>query len=367
MIEFLPLKKINQEYKQELKKSFEEFLDSGWYVLGDGVKKFEDEWREFVGSKYCVGVGSGLDALELVFEAYKLLGMLKDGDEVIVPANTYIASIVAISNSNLKPVLVEPDIKSYNLNPKNIELSLSDKTKAILAVSLYGQSADFKAINEIAKKYNLLVIEDAAQAHGAKHYDKRCGNLADASAFSFYPGKNLGALGDGGAVTTNDKELSEVIKVLRNYGSSKKYKNRYKGKNSRLDEIQARFLSVKLKSLEHITKKREEVAKYYLQNIKNEKVVLPYILEQNSSAWHLFVVRVENRDEFQNHLLQNGIQTMIHYPLPPHKQEAYRELNYLKLPITEKIHKEVVSIPCHEKLEKSEVKYIVKVINSYKS
>jgi len=327
------------------------------------VQYFEKEFADYCGAKYCIGVANGLDALILIFRAYKELGRLKEGDEVIVPANTYIASILAITENRLKPVLVEPDEKTYNLDPKLIEEAITPKTKAILAVHLYGQLADMPTINKIAKKHNLLVIEDSAQAHGASHNDIKAGNWGNASGFSFYPGKNLGALGDAGAVTTDDEKLAVTIRALGNYGSSKKYKNSYKGINSRLDEIQAAMLRIKLKYLNNEIEKRREVANYYLENIKNKDVILPVV--STNSVWHIFAIRIQKRKEMQKYLLNNKIQTLIHYPLPSHKQSAYKEWNNDTYPITEKIHNEILSLPISGIQSLKDTKKIAQVINDF--
>ncbi|MGE4420628.1 MAG: DegT/DnrJ/EryC1/StrS family aminotransferase, partial [Sulfurimonas sp.] len=327
MIPFLDLKGLNAQCRAELIEACTRVIDSGWYIQGNECKEFDKEFAEYCGSKYAIGVANGLDALILILRAYKEMGIMSDGDEVIVPSNTYIASILAISQNNLVPVLVEPDINTYLIDPSKIEEKITSKTKAILPVHLYGQICEMDKINEIAKKYNLKVIEDSAQSHGAYFGDKRSGNLGDASGFSFYPGKNLGALGDGGAVTTIDEELANAIKALGNYGSHKKYENLYKGVNSRLDEMQAAMLRVKLRYLDYEVKKRREIANYYLENIKNENIVLPTVRVEDNHVWHLFVIRTNKRDELQKYLLDNGIQTLIHYPLAPHKQEAYKEWN----------------------------------------
>jgi len=369
LIKFLDLKEVNKQYKKELIESCKRVIESGWYILGEEVEKFEKEFAEFCGTKYAISVGSGLDALKLIIRGYKELGLFKEKDEIIVPANTYIASILAISEERLNPVLVEPRIDTYLIDPDKIEEKITPKTKAIMAVHLYGQTCEMDKIYKIAKKYNLKIIEDSAQAHGAEYKwkengewrIKKAGNLGDASGFSFYPGKNLGALGDGGAVTTNDEKLAEVIKALRNYGSHKKYENLYKGYNSRLDEIQAAMLRVKLKYLDKENKKRKEIAKYYLENIKNNKIILPKII--TDSVWHLFVIRLKERDRLQKYLFENGIQTLIHYPIPPHKQKAYKEWNNLSFPITEKIHNEVLSLPISGVMNLEEAKKIVNVIN----
>ena len=363
MISFLDLKGINSQYREELIEACIKVIDSGWYVQGNEHKEFEKEFAQFCGTKYAIGVGNGLDALILILRAYKEMGIMQDGDEVIVPSNTYIASILAISKNNLVPILVEPDINTYLLNPSKIEEKITSKTKAIMPVHLYGQICEMDEINSIAEKYNLKVIEDSAQSHGAYYKDKRSGNLGDASGFSFYPGKNLGALGDGGAVTTNDESLAKTIKALRNYGSYKKYENLYKGINSRLDEMQAAMLRVKLRYLDKEITKRKEIANYYLKNIKNENIVLPTIT--TDSVWHLFVIRTTKREELQKYLLDNGIQTLIHYPLPPHKQEAYKEWNDESYPISEQIHSEVLSLPISGVQCLEDTKKIVKVINEY--
>jgi dTDP-4-amino-4,6-dideoxygalactose transaminase len=372
MIKFLDLQKINLAHREEIEAAILAVFHSGWYILGEAVKKFETNFAQYCGVKHCIGVGNGLDALILILRAYKEMGYMKDGDEIIVPANTYIATILSISQNNLTPVLVEPDIRTYNIDPTKIEEKITKKTKAIMPVHLYGQCANMDPILEIARKYNLNVIEDAAQAHGAIYNGKRTGNLADAAGFSFYPGKNLGALGDGGAVTTNDDELAEVIRAIRNYGSYEKYYNKYKGVNSRLDEIQAAVLNIKLKYLDEENQKRREIAWYYCKNITNEQINLPInnntssILSNKSHVWHLFVVRTENRDKLQKYLMDNGISTVIHYPVPPHKQQAYKEWHNLGLPITEKIHQEVLSLPIGSHLQQTDIENIAELINNYK-
>lgn len=299
MIPFLDLKGLNGQYRAELIEACTKVIDSGWYVQGNECNAFEKEFAEYCGTKYAIGVANGLDALILILRAYKEMGIMKDGDEVIVPSNTYIASILAISQNNLVPVLVEPDINTFLINPNKIEEKITSKTKAILPVHLYGQTCEMDKINEIAKKSNLKVIEDSAQSHGSFYKDKRSGNLGDASGFSFYPGKNLGALGDGGAVTTNDEELANTIKALGNYGSHKKYENLYKGVNSRLDEMQAAMLRVKLRYLDAESTKRREISNYYLKNIKNDSIVLPTVRAEDNHVWHLFVIRTNKRDELQ--------------------------------------------------------------------
>lgn len=361
MIPFLDLKKINEQHHDLITQAIDKVVNSGWYILGESVNEFEEKFATYCGTKYCVGVANGLDALSLIIKAY---GIGK-GDEVLVPSNTYIASILAISANGATPILVEPDLNTYNIDPLNIEKHITDRTKAIMVVHLYGQSGDMKPINEIAKKYNLKVIEDCAQAHGAIYEEKRVGNLGDAAAFSFYPGKNLGALGDAGAITTNDEELYINLKAYRNYGSHKKYENIYKGVNSRLDEMQAAILSVKLDFLDDENNHRRKIAKYYLENINNDKVVLPKIEVDSQHVWHVFVIRTDNRDKLQKYLLDNEIQTIIHYPIPPHKQEAYVEWNHLSYEISEKIHKEILSIPVSPVMTMDEAKKVVEVINKY--
>jgi dTDP-4-amino-4,6-dideoxygalactose transaminase len=366
MIPFLDLKGINDQYRAELIEACTRVIDSGWYIQGNECKEFDKEFAEYCGTKYAIGMANGLDALILILRAYKELGFMKDEDEVIVPSNTYIASILAISQNNLVPVLVEPDINTYLIDPSKIEEKITPKTKAILPVHLYGQTCEMDKINEVAKKYNLKVIEDSAQSHGAFFLDKRSGNLGDASGFSFYPGKNLGALGDGGAVTTNEEELAQTIRALGNYGSHKKYENLYKGLNSRLDEMQAAMLRVKLRYLDEESNKRREIANHYLQNIKNENIILPTVRTEDNHVWHLFVVRTNKRDELQKYLLENGIQTLIHYPIPPHHQEAYKEWNKDSYPISEQIHNEVLSIPISGVQSLEDTKKIVQVLNDYK-
>lgn len=365
MIPFLDLKSINAQHREELIEACTRVIDSGWYIQGSECKVFDEEFAHYCGTKHAIGVANGLDALILILRAYKEIGIINDGDEVIVPSNTYIASILAISQNNLIPVLVEPDIDTYLIDPMKIEEKITAKTKAILPVHLYGQTCDMNAINVIAKKYSLKVIEDSAQSHGAYYGDKRSGNLGDASGFSFYPGKNLGALGDGGAVTTNDDELAQVIRALGNYGSHKKYENVYKGVNSRLDEMQAAMLRVKLRHLDTEIAKRREIANYYLENIKNEKIILPTRQHEDNHVWHLFIIRTKNRDELQKYLADSGVQTLIHYPLAPHKQVAYQEWNNASYPISEQIHNEVLSLPIGGVQTLENTIQIVKVLNCY--
>ena len=365
MIKFLDLHKINARFETEFKTKFEAFLQSGWYILGDGVKQFESEFSAYCGTKYCIGTSNGLDALELIFKGYLELGVLQPKDEVIVPANTYIASIISIINTGLTPVLVEPDPKTFNIDVEEIEKHISVKTKAILAVHLYGQLCDMDSINKLAKHENLLVIEDAAQAHGATNNIKKAGGFAYAAAFSFYPAKNLGALGDAGAVTTNNEALSEVIFKLRNYGSSTKYVNDFIGRNNRLDEIQALFLSTKLKHLDADNLRRQEIAKRYLFEVKNPKIKLPFYDGSSNHVFHLFVVLVDNRQEFINYLKANKIESSIHYPTAPHQQKALYRFNSLKFPLTEKIHETCVSLPICPVMTQEEVDQVITTINNY--
>ena len=372
MIEFLNLKEITNRDKEELKTAFENVLDSGWLILGDNVKKFEMEFAEFCRVKHCIGVANGLDALILILEGYKQLGFMKKGDEVLVPSNTYIASILAISKAGLIPVLVEPNIDTYLIDENLIEQKITSKTKAILPVHLYGRLCNMRMIMNIAKKHRLKVIEDCAQSHGASSNEIKCGNLGDAAGFSFYPGKNLGALGDGGAVTTNDDELAHTITALRNYGSHKKYENIYQGMNSRLDEIQAAFLSVKLKKLDKDNQVRRQIAQYYINNIHNDLITLPYhfktnVLNSADHVWHVFAVRVAKREMFQKYLSENGIQTIIHYPIPPHKQPAYAKWNNDSYPISEKIHEQIISLPISPVMNDTEYQKVAEVINGYEN
>ena len=362
MIKFLDLYKINERLRKEINGKITQVLDSGWYLLGEETENFEQNFAKYCGVKHCIGVANGLESLNLIIRGYGFA----QGDEIIVPANTYIASILAISENGCTPILVEPDINTYNINPDLIEKKITSKTKAIMVVHLYGQAVQMQKIWALAQKYNLKIIEDSAQAHGAKYQNKRVGSLGDASGFSFYPGKNLGCVGDGGCVTTNDDELAQKIKALRNYGSHKKYHNVFIGMNSRLDEIQAGILDIKLKFLDEDNQKRKEIAKYYRKNIKNSSIILPNVFAEDAHVWHLFVVRTKQRDNFQKYLLDNEIQTIIHYPIPPHKQECYKLWNNLSYPITEEIHKSVLSLPISPVMSDDEVKKVVEVINEYK-
>lgn len=366
MIPFLDLKKINEPYETAFQEKLKSVLQNGWYILGKELETFEKSFAQYCDKKYCIGVGNGLDALILIFKSYIELGKLKKGDEVIVPANTYIASILAILQSDLIPVLIEPRLETYNINPDLIKEKITSKTKAILSVHLYGQLAEMDKINQIAEKYNLVVVEDCAQSHGAiNNQQLTINNLKSASAYSFYPGKNLGCLGDGGAITTNDAELAKVLFSLRNYGSEKKYHNEYIGVNSRLDELQAGFLNLKLPNLNADNENRRNVAKRYLSEIKNDKIILPFWDFSDNHVFHLFVIRTGNREKLQEYLTENNIQTVIHYPIPPHKQKAFSEWNNLSFPITEKIHNEVLSLPISPILTDEEIDFIIEILNQY--
>ena len=362
MIKFLDLKKINNRFRNEIDLKIKNILDCGWYLQGKENEEFSKHFALYCNTKYALGVANGLDALNLIIKAYGF----GSGDEIIVPANTFIATILAISQNGCNPVLVEPDINTYNINPDLIEAVITPKTKAIMVVHLYGQAVQMQKIWDLAKKYNLKIIEDAAQAHGAYYQNRRTGNLGDAAAFSFYPGKNLGAMGDAGGITTNDKDLYEKVKAIANYGSDYKYHHIYKGVNSRLDEIQAAVLDVKLKYLDQDNAKRREIAQYYRENITNPKINLPQTYDEKAHVWHVFVVRCTNRESLQKHLESNGIQTNIHYPTAPHKQGAYQELTNLNLPITEKIHREVMSLPISPVMTDDEVKKVVEIVNEWK-
>lgn len=371
MIKYLDLKAINESFEPELTNAISRVINSGWYLLGAEVKNFEQAYRNYIGTSECVGVANGLDALRLIIKAYIEMDVMKEGDEIIVPANTYIASILAITDNLLKPVLVEPDILTYNIDVSKIEEKISEKTKAILLVHLYGKSAMCQEIQKIADKYNLKIIEDNAQSVGAvSDQEKLTGSLGDASGHSFYPGKNLGALGDAGGVTTNDQQLADIIRALANYGSRQKYVNEFCGLNSRLDEIQAAVLNVKLKRIEIDTQIRRNIAQEYGKRITNPAIILPIdsfnATQVMSHVWHLFVIRCKDRDRLQQYLAENGIQTLIHYPIPPHKQKAYAKWNEEKYPITEKIHNEVLSLPLSPVLSKEEIEIVIDKINAFR-
>ena len=366
MTPFLDLQSINAQYRAELIEACTRVIDSGWYIGGNELTQFEQEFAAYCGAAHCIGVANGLDALILTLRAWLELGRLQPGDEVIVPANTYIASILAISANGLTPVLVEPDAASFNISPANARAAITAKTRAILPVHLYGQLADMPAIMALAREHGLLVLEDAAQAHGAAIAGKRAGSWGDAAGFSFYPGKNLGALGDAGAITTQDAELAQTLHALRNYGSHEKYKNLFKGVNSRLDEIQAAMLRVKLSKLELETQHRRSIAAIYLQNIHHPAVQLPQVASPEQHVWHLFVIRTGQRTALQQHLAAQGIQTLIHYPIPPHQQQAYAEWNAQSYPLTEAMHQEVLSLPMGPTLSEGEALQVAEMVNSFK-
>ncbi|MFZ4520724.1 MAG: DegT/DnrJ/EryC1/StrS family aminotransferase [Bacteroidales bacterium] len=371
MIKFLDIQAINRSYEPEISEAMNRVLQSGWYLLGEEVKAFESEYARFTGNSHCIGVANGLDALRLVFKAYIELGVMREGDEIIVPGNTYIASILAITDNRLIPVLVEPDINTYNIDPALIAQKITARTKGIMVVHLYGRNAITPEIQRIVEKYNLKLIEDNAQSQGCFYEEKRTGSIGDAAGHSFYPGKNLGALGDAGAVTTDDQELANVIRALGNYGSKQKYINDFQGLNSRLDEIHAAVLRVKLNYLDADNQHRRNLAQLYCDQIKNEKIILPVsgmegmVHSSVSHVWHLFVIRTADRDGLQRYLTDHGVQTLIHYPIPPHKQAAYRDMNSMSLPITEKIHMEVLSLPISPVLTAEDVHQITDLINAY--
>lgn len=365
MIKFLDLQKVTQKYSDEIHEAINRVIDSGWYLQGNENETFEVNYSNYIGSKYTIGCANGLDALIWIFRAYIEMGVMQLGDEVIVPANTYIASILAISENGLKPILVEPNIDTYQIDDSKIESVITDRTKAILIVHLYGQCAYTDRIGELCQKYNLKLVEDNAQAHGCLFNGKRTGSLGDAAGHSFYPGKNLGAFGDAGAVTTNNDELAKIVRAIANYGSSKKYVFQYIGRNSRLDEIQAAVLNVKLKHLDEDVCLRRDVARYYIENINNSKIITPQVLDWDAHVFHVFPIRCIGRDDLQKYLLDNGIQTIIHYPIPPHKQECYKEWNNLWFPLTEQIHEEELSLPISPVMTDEDIKSIVKKLNDW--
>ncbi|WMB74453.1 DegT/DnrJ/EryC1/StrS family aminotransferase [Shewanella oncorhynchi] len=365
MINFLDLKAINNQYQQELKEACARVIDSGWYIMGNELTQFEAEFAAYCGTKHAIGVANGLDALIITLRAWKELGKLKAGDEVIVQANTYIASVLAITENDLVPVLVEPNSATFNLDFSTVRAAITSKTKAILPVHLYGQISPMPEIMTLAEEYDLLVLEDCAQSHGAEVNGKRAGNWGNAAGFSFYPGKNLGALGDAGAITTNDDDLAQTLKAIRNYGSHKKYENLYQGVNSRLDEIQAAMLRVKLRHLEAETARRQDIAQTYRAHISNPLITLPQVDEELTHVWHLFVVRCELREALQQHLVAKGIQTLIHYPIPPHKQQAYSHYADIQLPLTELIHQQVLSIPLDPTMSDEAIAKVIEAMNEF--
>lgn len=367
MIKFLDLEKVTASHGKEINEAVTRATNSGWYLQGKENEKFERDFADYIGTKYCVGCANGLDALIWIFRAYIEMGVMKPGDEVIVPANTYIASILAISENGLVPVLVEPDMTTYQIDPEKVEAAITPRTKAILIVHLYGQCAYTEKIGELCKKYNLKLIEDNAQAHGCKFNGQRTGSLGDAAGHSFYPGKNLGALGDAGAVTTNDEELAKVIRAVANYGSTKKYVFKYIGRNSRLDEIQAAVLDVKLRHLDKDNARRKEVAKMYIEGINNPAIIVPKVNDYDAHAFHIFPILAEKRDELQKYLTENGVQTIIHYPIPPHKQECYKEWNDRSYPITERLANQELSLPISPVITDEEVNEVIRLINEWQA
>lgn len=366
MINFLDLQKVTNQYSDEIHEAVATVIDSGWYLQGIENEKFEASYSRYIGTKHTIGVANGLDALIWIFRAYIEMGVMKAGDEVIVPANTYIASILAITENRLKPVLVEPDIQTYQIDDTKIEAVITPRTKAILIVHLYGQCAYTEKIGEICKRHHLKLVEDNAQAHGCLYSGQRTGSLGDAAGHSFYPGKNLGALGDAGVVTTDDKELADTVRTLANYGSCKKYIFKYTGRNSRLDEIQAAVLGVKLTHLDEDNAWRKQMAQYYLERICHPEIILPVIKDWDGNVFHIFPIRCARRDELQRYLLGHGVQTIIHYPIPPHKQGCYKEWNELSFPVTEQVHREELSLPISPVISQEEVIEIVELLNQWK-
>ncbi len=362
MIPFLDLAKVNNRFRSEIDERFKTILDKGWYLQGEWNEAFAKHFAEYCGAKYAVGVANGLDALNLIIKA----SGFGAGDEIIVPSNTYIATILAISENGCTPVLVEPDIATYNIDPDKIEAAVTPRTKAIMVVHLYGQAVQMRKVWDIAAKHGLKVFEDCAQAHGAKYRGKRVGSLSDAGAFSFYPGKNLGCMGDGGMVTTSDEELYKKVKAIANYGSDRKYHHIYKGTNSRLDELQAAVLDAKLPHLDADNARRREIAKYYREHIVNPLITLPQTYDEDAAVWHIFAVRTPERDRFQQYLTDNGVQTIIHYPTPPHKQDAYKEWANRSYPISEEIHRTVLSLPMSPVLTDAEVCEVARIVNEYR-
>ncbi|MDW9380884.1 DegT/DnrJ/EryC1/StrS family aminotransferase [Chryseobacterium sp. JV558] len=366
MIKFLDLQKVNLNHQEEIETKLSQVFRSGWFLMGQELSSFESNLSQYIGAKHAIGVANGLDALRLILRGYIEMGIMDRGDEILVPSNTYIASILAISDNGLIPVLVEPDINNYNIDITKIEEKITSKTKGILIVHLYGRTVFSDQLKDLAEKHQLKLIEDNAQAIGAILNGKKTGNLGDAAGFSFYPGKNLGAIGDAGAITTNDDDLAKVIRALANYGSNQKYVNIYQGLNSRLDEIQAAVLGVKLKYIDEENTVRKNIAKKYIAEISNPKIILPENpADVNEHVWHLFVIRTENRDELQKYLTENGIQTLIHYPIPPHKQDAYKEWNDQSFPISEKIHEEVLSLPISPVMTEEEVEKVIEIVNRF--
>lgn len=365
MIKFLDLQKVTEKYSAEIHEVVSRVIDSGWYLQGKENEKFEADYSAYTGTKHTVGVANGLDALIWIFRAYIEMGIMQEGDEVIVPANTYIASILALTENGLKPVLVEPDIRTYQIDDTKIEEAITARTKAILIVHLYGQCAYTDRIGELCRKYDLKLVEDNAQAHGCLYGGRKTGSLGDAAGHSFYPGKNLGALGDAGAVTTDDEELARTVRALANYGSARKYVFKYRGRNSRLDEIQAAVLGVKLRHLDEDNARRKEIARNYIENIRNSQIITPQVADWDAHVFHIFPVRCAKRDDLQRYLTEHEVQTIIHYPIPPHQQECYSEWNTLSFPVTERIHREELSLPISPVMRDEEVQQIVEILNKY--
>lgn len=365
-IKILDLKRANKIHAKEIKSACERVIDSGWYILGEEVSAFEKQFSDYCGTDYCIGVGNGLDAISLIFQSWKILGLIKDGDEVIVQGNAYIACILAITKNNLVPVFVNPDERSLNINASDITGMITEKTKVIMPVHLYGRISDMDTIKNISEKYNLLVLEDASQSHGAELDGIKCGNWGDAAAFSFYPSKNLGAIADAGAITTNNTDLAKTILILRNYGSENRYYNIYQGVNSRLSEMQAAILRVKLNHLEDEIALRRSISVKYRERVHNKRLSLPTVTDEDNHTWHLFVIRCKERQDLKDYLLALNIDSEIHYPIPPYKQKAYYEFNHISLIENEKIHGEVLSIPIDPYMSDKEVDYIIEALNNFK-
>ena len=363
MIKYLDLKRINDCHDMELRQAIDEVLQSGWYLKGEATHRFEQHYADFIGTKFCIGCANGLDALTLIFRAYKEMGIMKDGDEVIVPANTFIASILAITDNNLVPVMVEPDIKTLEIDDRLIEQAITTRTRAIMIVHLYGRCAYTDKIGELCKRYNLRLIEDNAQAHGCTFGNRKTGSLGEAAGHSFYPGKNLGALGDAGAVTTNVEELARVIAALGNYGSHQKYVHDYAGRNSRIDELQTAMLDVKLKYLDTENQRRKQIASIYINKVKNPSIYIPQ--SERDCVWQIFPVFCERRDELKQYLGSHGVETQIHYPIPPHMQHCYSRWNSISLPVTERLSRKELSLPCHQMMTDKDAEMIAEIINLF--